>query len=334
MSPKSIFSRYGIVKVSSVPPSGAEYLIPGMVQLGAINILQGEPGCGKTSIAMAICAAVSCGTNLPGMPVMINGPVLMLSDEDSAGQLRIALAANGADLDLCYIVTRPGDLAIGTEDFSAIMDELRPALVIIDPIQAYLGTANINMADQLRPVLAKLSASARQNNCAVIIIAHTAKNRNDKTRIYQTLGSIDLPAAARCIASCAPQPNGDGFVLTPIKCSAGPLGPSIEYRINADRRVEWGTVLGDIPDPLVRDPLYHALVHLANNPGRKLYTFEELDSTAMSITGRSVVSWDLISRKLAGCVGDALFTQRIAVFLKIVDDTQYIEITTPYGAVE
>lgn len=330
MSKLDAIIRYGVIPASAIPPSSAEYVIPGMIQMGGINLCQGEPGCGKTSMLLAIAASIAGGRPIPGMPAMVHGPVLILSDEDNAGQIRIALEANGADLDICHIVTKPAGLSISCQDLADIIADIQPVLVIVDPIQGYLGGINMNQADQLRPALAQLCSVARQYNCAVVLITHTGKNRADKTRIYQSLGSIDLPAAARCIVACAPKEDESGFVLSPVKCSSGPLGPSIEYTIGADRVVNWGSILGVTPDPLDRDPLYHTLVQLAENSECSVFSYADLEAAAHSLTGRTLGGWELIQLKLSGAVGQRLASRSIKVSLSQHGDNKYVIINTPY----
>lgn len=322
--------RHGVVPVSTVPPSGAEYVIPGMVQLGAINLFQGEPGCGKTSLLLALAASIAGGRPIPGLPALVHGPVLILSEEDNAGQVRIALEANGADLDMCHIVTKPAGLSISSAALAEIIANIRPVLTIMDPIQAYLGNININQADQLRPALAQLCSVARQHNCAVVMITHTGKNRADKSRIYQSLGSIDLPAAARCIVACTPKEDNSGFVLSPVKCSSGPLAPSIEYTIGTDRVVNWGSILGVTPDPLDRDPLYHTLVQLAENSECSVFSYADLEAAAHSLTGRTLGGWELIQLKLSGAVGQRLASRSIKVSMSQHGDNKYVIINTSY----
>lgn len=330
MSKMDAIIHHGVVPVSSVPPSGAEYVIPGIIQMGAINMVQGEPGCGKTSLLLAIAASIAGGRPIPGLPALVHGPVLILSEEDNAGQVRIALEANGADLDLCYIVTRPAGLSISSAALAEIIAAIRPVLIIMDPFQAYVGDINMNQASQLRPALAQLCSIARQYNCAVVMITHTGKNRADKSRIYQSLGSIDLPAAARCIVSCAPTEDGSGYVLSPIKCSSGPMGPSLEYTIGPDRVVKWGSILGAAPDPLDRDPLYHTVVQLADAPERTVYTYADLEAAAHSLTGRTLGGWELVCLKLNGAVGQRLAMRNIKVTLSRHEESQYIVIDSPY----
>lgn len=305
--------RHNVIPLSSVQPCSAEYIIPGILQLGAINILQGEPGCGKTSVMLAIAASIAGGRPIPGMPTLVQGPILILSDEDNPGQIRVAMETNGATLDMCHIVTQSHGLTIQSPALENIIANLRPVLVIIDPYQAYVGQISINQADQLRPALVRLSDVARKYNCAVAIITHTAKSRADKSRMYQSLGSIDLPAAARCIAACTTNQSGD-YLLTPVKNSCGQLGPDMPYSIGPDRCVQWGPVLGEVQDPLTRDPLYHTVLALAaDNTSDKLYTYDDLEIAAHSITGRTLGGWELVCLKIAGAVGARLADHGINV---------------------
>ena len=87
------------------------------------------------------------------------------------------------------------------------LQQLHPTLVILDPIQAYLG-ANVDMhrANEIRPVMQILAQAAQRYNCAVVLIGHMNKKAGDKS-MYRGLGSIDLAAAARSVLLMARDPQ-------------------------------------------------------------------------------------------------------------------------------
>ena len=114
-------------------------------------------------------------------------------------------------------------------------------LVIFDPLQAFLG-AHVDMyrANQIRPIMAHLAAMAKRTGCAVIIISHMGKGTIGSKAIYRSLGSIDIPAAARSVIYIERNPDdNDQCVMVHVKCSNDKEGKSILYRIGERGGVTW-----------------------------------------------------------------------------------------------
>lgn len=72
-------------------------------------------------------------------------------------------------------------------------------LVVLDPIQAYLGDGvDMHRANEVRPVLKRVAAMAERTGCAVILIGHMNKAQGLKAG-YRGLGSIDFrPPPGAC----------------------------------------------------------------------------------------------------------------------------------------
>jgi RecA-family ATPase len=88
---------------------------------------------------------------------------------------------------------------VGTAKLKAEIERLKPALVIIDPIVAYLPErTDINRASAVRPVLARLAKVAEETGVAIAFVRHLAKGTRDKA-IYRGWAPSILPRrAARC----------------------------------------------------------------------------------------------------------------------------------------
>jgi hypothetical protein len=113
------------------------------------------------------------------------------------------------------------------------LEQVKPALVVIDPLQGYLGPVDMHRANETRPLLSGLGKLAEEYNCAVIAIRHLSKTGGGKA-IYRGLGSIDFTAAARSIllvgeksstgekamvhtkSSCAEKGVTQGFTITEL----------------------------------------------------------------------------------------------------------------------
>lgn len=115
--------RFTTVPASAVTPETPQFAWDGRVPLGAVTVLAGPPGHGKTQFAIRVCARATRGKldgDLAGAPA----EVLWVSAEDSLEHtLNPRAIAAGADLDRLHFFQ-----AITTSNYNG--DEERPAFLI------------------------------------------------------------------------------------------------------------------------------------------------------------------------------------------------------------
>jgi hypothetical protein len=134
------------------------------------------------------------------------------------------------------------------------MKQHHPALLIVDPLQAFIGAkVDFHRSNEVRPVMQGIGRLAAQYGCAVVLIRHLAKAAYGNA-LYKGIGSIDIIAAARSVlrAGINPQvepigepfevnPNsdpahraseGNRFVIVHTKCNIAQKGASIAYKIS------------------------------------------------------------------------------------------------------
>ncbi|MGD0153133.1 MAG: AAA family ATPase [Thermacetogeniaceae bacterium] len=180
--------------------------------------------------------------------------VVYLTGEDGlADTLKPRLDAMGADSSYVYVLqgflTRDQETGEATEhqvsmqDLSVldqVLTKYKPVLLVIDPMQAYLGS-NVDMhrANDVRPVLAGVARLAEKHGCAVLMIRHLGKSQADRA-IYRGLGSIDFAAAARSVLLAGQDPqNPSSRAVIQTKNSLAPLGPAVGYAISNDGQFSW-----------------------------------------------------------------------------------------------
>ena len=62
------------------------------------------------------------------------------------------------------------------ERLEAAIKETAARLVVLDPIQGYLGAdVDMNRANEIRPVMKRISALAEKYHCAIVLIGHMNK---------------------------------------------------------------------------------------------------------------------------------------------------------------
>lgn len=227
-----------LVCIADVEPETVAWLWFPYIPLAKLILLEGDPGIGKSWVSLGIATAVSLGKGLPGTDAVDSAAVLLASAEDGLGDtIRPRLDAMCADVHKIHAVK--GALDFGNNGLSVLegyIERIQPALVIVDPLVAYIGAAvDIHRANETRAVMAKLADIAERHGCAILAIRHLTKGGTLKP-IYRGLGSIDLAAACRSILMAGSDPedtNQRGIVH--IKSNLAPTGNAIGYELKGDR---------------------------------------------------------------------------------------------------
>src|SRR4030088_854814 len=100
-------------RVSELTPEAYAWLWPGRLPLGKLAILDGDPGLGKSLLALDLCARLSTGRPFPdGSPSPGPANALVLNGEDGAEDtIRPRLQTLGADLDRVFVLDRDDQAA-------------------------------------------------------------------------------------------------------------------------------------------------------------------------------------------------------------------------------
>ncbi len=235
-----------IICLGDVEPTEVSWLWYPYLPKGKLTLLEGDPSVGKTWLALQLAATISQGWPFPeldGVPRVSGEPatVLYLSAEDGlADTLRPRLDKLGADVSRVFVLTgcvnQKGELdGITLQDIDVLeqaLKRVRPALLVVDPLQGYLGAkVDMHRANEVRPVLSALSALAERFDCAALCIRHLSKSPQGRA-LYRGMGSIDFAAAARSILMAGQDPdNPDRRAIVHIKSSLEQAGPSIGYEL-------------------------------------------------------------------------------------------------------
>ena len=194
--------RFRIRPASAFAPERAAYLVQPYLPRGMVSILGGVSAAGKTSLALDVCARLTRGAAFaPDTPPQPPATVLYLTAENDPNKvLRPRAEAMGADLDRLYFQDG-ASYSMGDEELAALCRVYRPALLVFDPIQSYLGQGvQMNRAEQVRPLLDHLGALAKELDMAVLLISHMSKpGPGVCSALDRLLGSSDFRNAARSI---------------------------------------------------------------------------------------------------------------------------------------
>ena len=128
-----------LVKMSGVKTEQVEWIINGRIPVGKITVIQGDPGCGKTTFALAIAAALTSGAELPCGTRHAPADVIFQSSEDGYGDtIKPRLEMFGADCScVSYIDDSEEALSFSDERIEAAINEVGAKMLVCDPAQSF-----------------------------------------------------------------------------------------------------------------------------------------------------------------------------------------------------
>jgi hypothetical protein len=228
------------------------------IALGKLSMLDGDPGIGKSLLMTQLAASLSKSYPLPDQDGTVSfatgGPhtTVMLSTEDGlADTLKPRLEDAGADCSKIKVLTGWKDADDEEHAFSfqdmpqleKVLQEYDPRLVVIDPIQAYLGAGvDMHRANETRPLLEALRRLAEQYQCAIVCIRHPAKAGQGGKALHRGLGSVDFIGAARTGLFVEQHPlNPYLAMVAQSKSNIGPLGRTVLFS-KVGGQFEWAGV--------------------------------------------------------------------------------------------
>lgn len=231
-----------------------EWLWYPFIPKGKLTLLEGDPGCGKTWYANAVMAALSAGYPLPGTEALGVGRVLLLAGEDGYGDtIKPRLRSLGANLanirPVLGLYAREEEhmMTLTPEGLKALESEVekyRPALVVIDPLVAYIAAGvDINKSNEVRAILRPVGDMAQRYGAAIIGIRHLTKATHSMA-LYRGQGSIDFAAISRSVLLAVRDPNNPTRrLVAPSKASLAPEGQAQEFFLSRSapgQEFQWG----------------------------------------------------------------------------------------------
>lgn len=201
----------------------SEWVIEGMFKRGTINMIAGDPGIGKSFLTLELASRVS----------RQGGRVLLLSAEDDIGDTivprLIAMNADRAlihkldgfkqeDSELCLL-----DLGEDLEDLRAcVLGIENLALIVFDPISAYMGERAARSTIAAREVLTRLNQIAIDAQCAIVCVTHLEKTKGGNAgTLLRTLDTDVLPAISSTVQIVHEHTRRNQRVVSMVKNDVG-----------------------------------------------------------------------------------------------------------------
>ena len=232
-----------LISMSEIQTEKVRWLWYPYIPLGKLTIVQGDPGEGKTSFVLAVIAALTRGDPLPeceaaAEPINV---IYQTAEDGLADTIKPRLEKSGADCSRVLVIDESSrKLTLCDTRLERAIRETGARLIVLDPLQAYLGNdVDMHRANEVRPVMKQVAAVAERTQCAVILIGHMNKAQGLKSG-YRGLGSIDFRAAARSVLLIGRLKDSPSVrVVAQDKNSLAPEGRSIAFELDAASGFQW-----------------------------------------------------------------------------------------------
>ncbi len=234
-------SEVKIISMDTIKSEKTKWLWYPYIPYGKLTIIQGDPGEGKTVFSLNLAAKLSLGTdfdrNEPHEPINI---IYQTAEDGLADTIKPRLEAAGADCTKIMVIDdTEQSLSMQDNRIELALDQTHAKLLILDPIQAFLGDkVDMNRANETRDVTKKLGALAERTGCAIVLIGHMNKGSNAKAA-YRGIGSIDFYAIARSVLLVARVPDQPNIrAIAQIKNNLAPEGDTVAFQL-VDGQFQW-----------------------------------------------------------------------------------------------
>lgn len=226
-----------LICLDEIKTKSVDWLWKPYIPLGYITIVVGDPGVGKSYLLVDLCSRITNGQAFPfneeNDEKTIQGKIIFQNGEDGIEDtVKERFETCNANLKNVYIINEIENPIFSLEDldrFENALKQIRPKLIIIDPVQRYIGNISMNSANEVRNILAPIGNLALKYNCSIILVMHETKSKNTGT-LYRALGSIDFVGIARSMLTLSI--NDDGTrCISHTKSTKGKKGDSISFNI-------------------------------------------------------------------------------------------------------
>lgn len=261
------------IRADGIVTRPVTWLWRGYLAAGALNIVDGLPGIGKSLLYLDIAARLTRGDSMPdGTPCETGaaGACIVTLEDDPSTTIVPRLIAAGADVSrVVFLPTVKGTDSNGDpipvpwstpRDIGTLpkMRALGVRLLVIDPLFGHI-TGDTYKDSEVRAALGPLAAAAAECGIAVLLIRHLTKNSAGKPAMYGGGGSVGIIGAARVGMIAGNDPTQEGrAVLAVTKCNVARRARSMSYSMEVGHAADIPRIVWHGHSELSADEVFHA----------------------------------------------------------------------------
>jgi KaiC/GvpD/RAD55 family RecA-like ATPase len=211
---KQVF--YSPLQVEALPD--LKWLVQGVLPMPGFGVLFGEPGCGKTFVALSLALSLANGGEWLGRKVQ-KTKVLYIAAEGIYGlKHRVSAFRKTLGIEDGSVLFSANPINVLEEDevkalIASLVDhEFCPDLIIVDTLARVTVGADENNSKDMGRAVYGLDRLKEAFNAFVLVIHHTTKNGGSER------GSSALRGAADVMIECVKAHSKNGLAVT-LECS-------------------------------------------------------------------------------------------------------------------
>lgn len=189
--------RLQLTRADRIEMRPPDWLLRGMLERDTFALVFGEPGCGKSFLAIDWAARIATGTPWRGHRVQA-GPVIYVAGEGQQGfgrRIRAWQEHHGVNIKgiplfiaPAVAIPDPGEIVALVEAIDAATG--RPTLVVLDTLARCFGGGDENSTQDMSRFVSACDAIRRRYGCTILVVHHTGHAEKMRAR-----GAIALKAA-------------------------------------------------------------------------------------------------------------------------------------------
>jgi len=247
-----------------ITEESVDWLWHNRLPIGKACELIGDPNTGKSFLCTEIIARLSTGEDLPDDEVTERDAIksLMVSSEDEPEDtIKPRLRKAGANMEQVFFLdgfrfgSKNQTLNLKNPEhvkhLEIAIKEFKVSLLVLDPLDAYLGGTNSNINACVRELLTPLNRVLRDTKCTLLAIRHLNKNEQMKA-MHRGGASVGFTANARASFIVCEVPDSDEKAVICIKANLSQMPEHIGYTIKPDEDepdraiLEWSSERPDV----------------------------------------------------------------------------------------
>jgi len=255
-----------LVSAADIEPEPVEWLWPGYLQCGALNLLAGQSTTGKSTIALSWAATVTSGGQWPDGQMTEPGRVVFWSGEDGIADTLVPrfLAAGGDRENMFFIggvhegrQKRPFDPATDMPSLARAVEKAGDVrMIVLDPVAVVVKGKDSHKNVETRVGLQPFADLLAQTGACGLGIHHFTKDTAGGNPLDRISGSLAFHALPRCVHVAAEDQNGGRDARRAImraKVSNGPSWGGFDYKLDqrpldnwpqiSAQRILWGDAI-------------------------------------------------------------------------------------------
>ena len=193
VAPGTKFRVLDVAKMVSELPPPVPWQIDGLAVRGDVTVLTGDPGAGKSLLALTLGGAVARGESIAGIGCM-EGTTLYVDAENGGREIHRRLHSLGIPPAGVNVIEADGVDLRDQADFAeldALVKRFTPALLVLDSLTAFWPGTNERKTEDVAPTLYALKRLAERHGVAILVLHHRPKDGGE----YR--GTTAIAAAAQ-----------------------------------------------------------------------------------------------------------------------------------------